>query len=259
MTSSTGNEARYWYEWVKGIPRTHTRRIITEQTGYVVDGPLRELMEFLVVFKDGYEYLLKSKLTPGEVEVATALNGGSYVVPCEFVSVSSSDDSLLHTFKGLLMPRYSRALSSIHMKFSHPYILERCKNMIDAVNHIHNMNYVHMDIKDSNIFVNDGLWYLGDFGSCVSCGEFVISTTYGLYPLLDSDIINKPANWHHDWFMLTVVMVSYLPDVEGKVEFDPNNPSRYKDDIVSSINKCADHDLQKLLLSLVECHDKTFV
>ena len=63
-------------------------------------------------------------------------------------------------------------------------------------------------VQADNIFVDmQGDWWLGDFGSAISAGEPVISTTTCFS---SSNLIGKPARFEHDWFMLAVTLVCEL-------------------------------------------------
>jgi hypothetical protein len=79
-----------------------------------------------------------------------------------------------------------------------------------------------MDIKEANIFVKDGIWFVGDFGACVNVGDNVRETTGGCYILPREEVINKPSTWHHDWFALALVFVNQLNVHEGPIESSVN-------------------------------------
>lgn len=63
-------------------------------------------------------------------------------------------------------------------------------------------------MQADNIFVDmEGVWWLGDFGSAISTGEQVFSTTTWFS---SSNLIGTPARAEHDWFMLAVTLVCEL-------------------------------------------------
>jgi len=82
--------------------------------------------------------------------------------------------------------------------------------MMQALEHMHSLGLVHMDVKGSNILIDQaGEWYLGDFGSTRDIGELVITTTPSFYPI---DLCNKPAQPKYDWFMLLVtILIEMMP------------------------------------------------
>ena len=79
------------------------------------------------------------------------------------------------------MRQYNRSLFGEAFQVCQEVLLDRCKAMILAVNYIHRKGTVHVDLKESNIFVMDGVWFIGDFGSCVKYGEPVKTFTPGMY------------------------------------------------------------------------------
>ncbi len=83
----------------------------------------------------------------------------------------------------LIMDHYDGTLSTI-AQLRVPVILRQGLRLRQAVERIHAEGYVHMDIKPNNIFIKQGLWYLGDYGSCRSSArkEVITSSTPGMYP-----------------------------------------------------------------------------
>jgi serine/threonine protein kinase len=258
LTCSTPKQALYWYDLAKTIPGTPTKGLLAEKLGYIADGPVEELPDFIKVFKNSKEFLLKMKLTDTEADAAELFRGGPFIVPCEFVHVVSDAGEDVHELYGLVMPRYFRALCSMTYNLEYSHVLERCKDMIAAVNHIHSRNYVHMDIKDANIFVKDDEWFLGDFGTCVEYESHITGTTPGLYPLKYSEIMSGYALWHYDWFMLAVAIVTHLPN-NTPLLYDDRNATDFMEVVIGSINtSCGDEELKLILLQLVNCHDSAF-
>lgn len=80
------------------------------------------------------------------------------------------------------------------------------KRVMSALEYIHSLGFVHLDVKATNIFVSsDGKWILGDFGSCKRLGESVTSSTFQFGY---EDMANKPATVSYDWFMFLVLLLT---------------------------------------------------
>lgn len=72
-------------------------------------------------------------------------------------------------------------------------VLQRVREIANAVLAMHKENYVHRDIKPDNIFLrNDGGWVLGDLGIAVQAGEPAL-TTHGFAPMT--------KEWRPEWVM----------------------------------------------------------
>jgi serine/threonine protein kinase len=82
--------------------------------------------------------------------------------------------------------------------------------MIIAINSIHTDGIVHMDLKEANIFVREGVWFVGDFGSCVNHGDLILEKTGGCYLRKAHELIGSPACWHHVWFAMALVIVNLV-------------------------------------------------
>jgi len=80
------------------------------------------------------------------------------------------------------------------------------RSVLEAIRYMHNMGIIHMDIKESNIFIDHGgNWYIGDFGSSKEINEKITSTNLNFY--LKKSILNQPANTKYDYFMLLMVLL----------------------------------------------------
>jgi len=85
-------------------------------------------------------------------------------------------------------------------------LLRRSESIVAGLNWLHERGYVHMDVKQGNIFVEatTGDWFLGDFGTCVRVGERVQGTTVWCYP---KPINGTPSQFAFDWYMLAVALL----------------------------------------------------
>lgn len=62
------------------------------------------------------------------------------------------------------MPIFSECLDKCP-QLTEEALLAGGERMVTALNYLHQLGFIHMDVKQSNIFIR-GDWYLGDFGSC---------------------------------------------------------------------------------------------
>lgn len=102
----------------------------------------------------------------------------------------------------LKMPHYLGELKLGKLLTDGDFVYNQLVQMIRVVNKIHESNMVHMDIKNSNIFTDmKGIWYLGDFGSCVEIGGPLHSTTDAYYKRKIQFVNDQLAFYEIDWYM----------------------------------------------------------
>lgn len=259
ITAGTVSEAIHWYEWIKDLPASVTRGIFLNATGYELDGMHPQFDGILLAGDDeGRSYMFK--LTPSEsdkeVLFATRVSGKPFLVASSYERAEQEDaNGDKHACGGLLMRKFDRSLFGHEYQCSAAVLLRRCKAMITAINAMHTDGIVHMDLKEANIFVRDGLWFVGDFGSCVYYDESIESTTEGCYPAALNMIIGKPARWHHDWFALALVFASQLR-VHG--ELIDVSVEGLRDRVLASISaNCREVDeLEAMLTAMVDCEEQ---
>lgn len=212
-TCATADQAVGWYEWARVQPRSQTRANFLAATGFV----LCDAMTFgdigLVNAKDarGRDFVFKVAAVAGgsacEVEAALALCDGPHIVRCQYLTVSHADG---RPMPGLLMPKFNRSLDQSDHQLAEDVLFMCAQQMLAAVNFIHQTGWVHMDLKESNVFVDhEGDWFVGDFGSCVKHGAPVTSTTGMCHPR-GLALLGRPAEWAFDWTMLAVLFASQL-------------------------------------------------
>ena len=218
-------------------------------TGYQLDGMHLHLDGIILAGNDeGMLFMFKLANGSGDAEVVaeTKVYGGPYMVGCRHEHAQYDCGNGSHNlFRGLLMRKFEGTLDTDSFQLSLPALLKRAKAVILAVNHIHTLNLVHMDIKDGNVFVKDGLWFIGDFGSCVPIGEPIGSTSHPQSRAL----VTTPAYWKYDWYMLCMVIARQL-NVHGEIRFVL---PQMHDTTVERINLCENVELKCLLNSLLLC------
>lgn len=248
LTAGTPYEAVEWYEWAKSYPATSTRGVFKGVTGYVLNGPHGHLRGLMIAYSpEGGAMMMK--LLPSrtaEVDAIEIIGRHSHIAASTFVHATAEGKDIC----GLLMPKYERSLLDSDLRLENDVLLSRAKDLIGALNHVHQCDRVHMDVKLGNVFVDAaGQWYLGDFGSCVAYGALIVSTTRACYP---DDIVGKPAEYRHDWYMLAVLLAGQLGAVLGLgADLDESVRS-------AATSGCGD-ELQALILRLMCAEERTLV
>jgi serine/threonine protein kinase len=259
ISAGTVFEAMQWYSWVKDIPQSVTRGIFLNVTGYELDGMHPQFDGILLAADDeGRSYMFK--LAPPQSQeafFAMKISGMPFMVGSSYQNAQQIDESdgSTHSCQGLLMRKFDCSLFDFHSQFSTAALLNRCKAMIIAINSLHRVNIVHMDIKEANIFVKDGNWFVGDFGSCVHFGENVRETTGGYYILPRKEVIDTPAMWHHDWFALALVFVNQLRVHDTHIETSVEGFSERVHEWINT--KCEDENLKALLNNMANCVEQS--
>ena len=279
LTSATPDEALQWYQWAQALPASVTRGSFLSLTGFTLDGTHPVLESLMLAFNsEGAAFMLKIVKSRGEqeVEAAAALFDAPHVVPAQFAEASRHDGNL---FCGLLMPKYERSLEASDLRLSPSVLFRRAIDTVEALNAIHERGWVHMDVKEANIFGAiitvwflflftisiyallsfavdfAGQWWIGDFGSCVRHGAAIVSTTISCHP--DGlRLLGAPARWEYDWYMLVVTILhqldrSFSPDNGGSgAPFDA--AVRHQCDAI------AEPSLRILLINMLDCREPVF-
>ena len=257
FSASTAEEAKHWYDWAKDLPLSPTRGRFKSRTGYTLNGPWSSYSStLLTAFDDqGAAALLKvvpSRADP-EVVAALALSGGPFVVSASFCSAARDDGS---EFCGLLMPKYERSLDAApEVLLPQVVLFSRAKALLDALRHVHAAGFVHMDVKEANVFVDAaGCWALGDFGSAVREGEPIMSTTRGLHPGLAGwwAAAHPPllARREYDLYMAAGLLVRQLDVPAVRLACGDEGPR--VEELRARAARVEHDDLRALLIGLVD-------
>jgi serine/threonine protein kinase len=183
-----------------------------------------------------------------EVIAVNAVFGGPNLVPCKLLNTTRDDGS---DFCGLLMPKYSRSLATVpDFVLAEEHLFVRAQQLLAAVRYMHSVGFVHMDIKEANIFVGTaGSWWLGDFGSSVPEGSDITSTTRGLYPELEDWHMKShvPAQRRYDIFMVATLFVRQLDVPQYRAEYDAKLSK-----LRARVERVSSEPLRSLLISLFD-------
>ncbi len=207
--ASTGNATlcRELYEEIKHLPSTTTRGVIEQQEHISLNGPMFDKLNILsgVDLDNGDLILVKllilptsdQSTRPEELYQAVQLEANTSeiltnaditgIVKTEVVTVNIQDNQDLNTRKGpitaLKMQRYYCSLAECP-QLSETIIQEIFLRIRGALEGMHSLGYVHMDVKSANILVGAKLSCsdLCDFGSTRRKGEPTFSRTAPLNP-----------------------------------------------------------------------------
>ncbi len=120
---------------------------------------------------------------------------------------STSERSTLghsNNFVYLSMKRMISSLTELP-KCPEEYLLAQGKRIKNALDYLHAHGYVHMDVKNTNIVINEKAdWFLIDFDATVRVNSRIIKYTKQYYP---SPIQEVPAMPELDLFALGVTLV----------------------------------------------------
>lgn len=234
------------YRQLKDEVGTETKSFIGESLGMRINGAVFEDFPFILSAMEGRTAKLVKILRvvdgagPLEdreldvsYEIASADFTHSSIVPMvhRIVSIDQETAVRAHCKVGennvLVMPWYHGSLNK-HPSRCLNWIADEGTKLLDALRYLHDeKNFVHMDVKAMNVFVDkDGHWLLGDFGSCKPVGEIITSCTSLFY---FEDPNGSVAHPKYDYFMfLVMLLIEALPDRRTfHREFYDNTDSRH--------------------------------
>ncbi|KAG2436525.1 hypothetical protein HYH02_011463 [Chlamydomonas schloesseri] len=243
IAASSTETALQLYEEAKLLPGPSTEAEILKQGGLAVDGPAfpdSSLSLLVAMDAGGCPRVLKmllpvlpiagSSSASGEAGSSAAASdaaGGPEAAACRALCHGKPEavplvDAKVITFTlgpehsatyshypgvyaAVLMPYYAGTVAKLP-----PIPLQvlpaAVQRMVEALEWIHRVDFVHMDVKADNIFIDAaGRWWLGDFGSAVRTGSAIMSTTRWFAP--PAATIKAAAVPQFDWHMLAVAMV----------------------------------------------------
>jgi serine/threonine protein kinase len=158
----------------------------------------------------------------------------------------------------LKMPRYLTVLSD-HTKLWPGHLIREGRRLVEAVEFIHARNIVHMDIKESNIFLKfeerKTVLLLGDFGSSKFSSEPITSTNLDFYS--KTGLRNKPAIFQYDWYMLLITLLRQtLDDKTTWMAMFCGTDEKFSNDLICRYLGAIEHVQLKELLC--EVKDRAF-
>ncbi|KAJ3110494.1 Serine/threonine-protein kinase Nek3 [Phlyctochytrium bullatum] len=267
---------------VKDLPSTTTKAKIGEQLHIEINGPLANGPPNILTAqdqKDGRKYVIKLLRLPEmntstpidqrkdaiekEVRAATMVYEAQIdgLVRAEAVEVTVEDSSGLGVSRGKHMAlRMRHYLCSLDLngQMSEENIRRGFERMMKALNGLHQLGLVHMDVKSGNIFMDEsGVWDLGDFGSARTPDEIVFSWTEMLTPYkIPRECKPIPSM---DYVQLCVVVAVELNKLEWKNRLCGKEYTVQPDLIKKCLSEIKDGEFRKIMSDLFEEHYSTVI
>ena len=219
--------ARDLYEEMKALPSTTTTARMKEESQIHLNGPASAenvniligsrsdktpVMVKILIATANHSKLPFSALSEAcrkEAQVCEKLGLSSTALPFVRSEVVDIGDSNGLFRKAIIMPTYVRTVAD-SARLWPASLNDGSSRMIQALRHMHSLDLVHMDVKGSNILIDQaGDWYLGDFGSARDVNEAIFTTTPSYYPV---SLCGLAAHPKYDWFMLLVtILIELMP------------------------------------------------
>jgi hypothetical protein len=194
------------YDKVKDIPSTYTRSAIEKASCIVLNRPISldfpnillgvdlsankriavKLIKYPTVMRPT-SHDEKMQAMAAETEACKTLTSLDIegLVKCEVVEVTVEnikEQAKGHLWQAIKMLDYGSSLEKLP-QLPEKMLQNGFHRILNALKGMHKKDFVHMDVKSQNVFVNgDLIWDLGDFGSVRKCGEKVWSWSETLTP-----------------------------------------------------------------------------
>ena len=227
LAAEDEGSARDLYYEIKALPSTTTTARFVGEAQIYLNGPANAenvniiigsrsdktpvMVKFLIASANNpsLSYKVLSEACQKEAEVCDKLGLSSTTLPFVRSEVIGVEDASQVIRKAIVMPTYVRTVAD-SARLWPASLIDGSARMIQALEYMHGLGLVHMDVKGSNIFIDQaGDWYLGDFGSTRNIGENVLTTTPSFYP---TSLSGLPALPKYDWFMLLVaILIEVMP------------------------------------------------
>lgn len=215
VTANTDDDYFALYEEASSVPRSATRAIVRERENVSINGEMpvhgAQTAIFLYAVENYIPKVLKinkyASKTESEVKLFKEIGEEAEqknlaLVPVRILLIQEGRRITNHsnaalTPLGLLMPSYSMTLSSMPVSMNGPHAIWFFDILLPVVNFIHSKEWMHGDIKPSNIFIDSsGKPFLGDYGSSVKyCDLESFSGGTPLYQCADVQYISQPRKF----------------------------------------------------------------
>jgi hypothetical protein len=195
------------YETVKVLPKSFTRGVIQNDLQVSINGPMslaqpniltavdlvackNLLIKLLRIPETNHSVLhdARKNAVLAEIEACRLVSEAHVegLVQSEIVEVTVHHSDQLNVGPGLWaaikMRHYVSSLAE-RPQLSEEWIYRGFRRIQSALNAMHALSLVHMDVKSDNVFVDESVrWDLGDFGSTRKIGESIWSFTEVLNP-----------------------------------------------------------------------------
>ena len=263
------------YRTVKELPTSFTRGVIQSDMKISINGPLSLAQPNILIAVDldfGLHILIKLLRLPQTTTSQTILDKKDAVmaevnacdiiskanipglVKCGVVEVTVEHSEGLDISPGvwtaLKMKRYVSSLVDIP-QLSESWLYRGFSLTLKALEAMHKLGLVHMDVKSDNLFVDEELkWDLGDFGSTRKIGDTMWSYTEVFNPyVIPRTATVIPAM---DFVLLCVTIAIELKKDQWK-RLCGEKQKVQGHLIVETLNSIEDVEFKKEIVELFEC------
>jgi len=198
------------YDRIKNIPNTSTKQRFFEENNIAIHEPIS--IEKPNVFRateesSGLPKMLKF-ITNKEEEIIQQLNSCEPPIPGLLLGkIIHLESTKVNERIALIMPRLSGDIAR-EPSSSPSVLLHQGKRIKEALESMHKLGLVHLDVKLENIFVdNNGTWFLSDFDFTCKTYDLIPEFHSSFYPLNKRKHIAVPQ---FDLYLLGVHLVIQL-------------------------------------------------
>jgi hypothetical protein len=248
------------YKTVEELPGSHTRDAVNLIHKLTINGPWNASVPGVIVaVEESGEPCLAKVLSSYDTRELLTLQKINHKVFKEEIPIvpgvirqtsNIPGRNEKDSFNCFVMPHFSTALH-LMPKLRERALVLGAQRMLAAVEHLHSLGLVHMDIAPTNIFVDmKGLWYLGDFGACVEVNKEVRQTNRAF---IYEDYDREKASFDYDWFMLWTTVLYMLFEF-GVTARNTRTGDGYADMAAFRrlFGMVKDHELKNVLLKIRE-------
>jgi len=199
-----------FYDRVYQQPASSTKQRFLEKTNIKIHEPisLSKFNVYRAVDVDGGTLLMLKFITEKEENMISKLNSCNPLIPGLILgNVVHLESKLKEERIALIMRRLSNDVAS-EPSVNPSEILRQGKRIKEALDGMHKLGLVHLDVKLQNILVDfSGSWFLSDFDFTCKMFDLIPENHYSFYPLNKRKHIAIPQ---FDLYLLGVHLVIQL-------------------------------------------------
>ena len=115
---------------------------------------------------------------------------------------------------GILMKHFQTTLAQCKIPLTETVLLKYGNQLKNAIHHMHENGYCHLDLKPSNVFLLEGNCYLGYYGPAKPIGQEITECTRNYYPSDFPPLAEKKT----DYLLLVKTLLEMYGEIESPVK-----------------------------------------